>query len=548
MSSTAMTPNSREGITAQSTITNKIERLTSTSGALNVNASVSITGGATSANQTNGTQKTQIVDGSGNVIAATSNALNVAVISGGGGGTQYADGTARGTATGTLMMVDDGTNIQSAIGTTAGVLKVDLSATTANATAIKVDGSAVTQPVSGTVTANQGTAAAITAGWPILNSELADFTGTFTNATQTTSVTTTGSLDGYESATVSINGTYGTATAVFEGSDDSGTTWYTLQAARTSDGTIETGYTSLTNISRLWTLPITGLDQIRVRSTAVASGTANIRISVSSAANADAASVTIGTALPAGTALLGKVGIDQTTPGTTNLVALAANQSVNVAQINGITPLMGNGVTGTGSQRVTIASDNTAFAVNATLSAETTKVIGVVRTADGSGNLLTSTTNALDVNIKTSAATNISTNVAQLAGATTATGVGVSGTGTLRVVEANDLGRTLKSAGGSVASSGNNTLIAAGTNKLKVFAFSLTTTSTSSTTCIFQSGAGGTELWRVVLQAPTSVNVGANLAVAVPAYLFSTASATLLNLNLSGANTVHWSCGYFDEA
>lgn len=47
------------------------------------------------------------------------------------------------------------------------------------------------------------------------------------------------------------------------------------------------------------------------------------------------------------------------------LPALPANQSVNVAQINGVTPLMGNGVTGTGSQRVTIASDNTAFTVNA---------------------------------------------------------------------------------------------------------------------------------------------------------------------------------------
>lgn len=38
--------------------------------------------------------------------------------------------------------------------TTAANLKVDLSGTAANATAIKVDGSAVTQPVSGTVTAN----------------------------------------------------------------------------------------------------------------------------------------------------------------------------------------------------------------------------------------------------------------------------------------------------------------------------------------------------------------------------------------------------------
>lgn len=58
--------------------------------------------------------------------------------------------------------------------------------------------------------------------------------------------------------------------------------------------------------------------------------------------------------------------------------SLAANQSVNISQINGATPLMGNGVTGTGSQRVTIASDNTPFPVNATLSAETTKVIGTV--------------------------------------------------------------------------------------------------------------------------------------------------------------------------
>lgn len=51
---------------------------------------------------------------------------------------------------------------------------------------------------------------------------------------------------------------------------------------------------------------------------------------------------------------------------------------VNIKEINAVTPLMGNGTTGTGSLRVTIASDNTAFAVNATLSAETTKVIGTV--------------------------------------------------------------------------------------------------------------------------------------------------------------------------
>jgi hypothetical protein len=72
------------------------------------------------------------------------------------------------------------------------------------------------------------------------------------------------------------------------------------------------------------------------------------------------------------------------------LVGLAvAQQPTNTTQVGGNAVLAGNGVTGTGSQRVTIASDNTAFAVNATLSAETTKVIGVVRNADGAGNLLT---------------------------------------------------------------------------------------------------------------------------------------------------------------
>jgi hypothetical protein len=40
------------------------------------------TGAATSANQTNGNQKTQIVDGSGNVIASTNNSLNVNLLNG----------------------------------------------------------------------------------------------------------------------------------------------------------------------------------------------------------------------------------------------------------------------------------------------------------------------------------------------------------------------------------------------------------------------------------------------------------------------------------
>jgi hypothetical protein len=127
-------------------------------------------------------------------------------------------------------------------------------------------------------------------------------------------------------------------------------------------------------------------------------------------------------------------------------------------------------------------------------------------------------------------------------------GAGATSALTQRVVQADGGGKTILSASGSAASSGDNTLVAAGTNRLKVIAFSLTTTSTTAMTCIFQSGAAGTALWRVIIQAPTGASAGANLSIALPGWLFATASATLLNLNLSSANAVNWSVTYYDEA
>lgn len=102
--------------------------------------------------------------------------------------------------------------------------------------------------------------------------------------------------------------------------------------------------------------------------------------------------VQINAALPAGTALIGKTGIDQTTPGTTNKVSIGTDgtvaigtalpagaaligktgidqttpgttNAVSVSQIGSTTVSTGNGVVGAGVQRVVIASDQTAFAV-----------------------------------------------------------------------------------------------------------------------------------------------------------------------------------------
>lgn len=85
-------------------------------------------------------------------------------------------------------------------------------------------------------------------------------------------------------------------------------------------------------------------------------------VSSAGAAKVDGSAVTqpvsIATApvLVAGSAIIGKVGIDQTTPGTTNAASLSHIGSTTVAS--------GNGVVGAGVQRVAIASDNTAFSVN----------------------------------------------------------------------------------------------------------------------------------------------------------------------------------------
>lgn len=54
-------------------------------------------------------------------------------------------------------------------------------------------------------------------------------------------------------------------------------------------------------------------------------------------------------ALPSGTNLMGKVGIDQTTPGTTN--------AVSIAQLGANAVAVGTGISSTGTQRVTLATD-----------------------------------------------------------------------------------------------------------------------------------------------------------------------------------------------
>lgn len=260
----------------------------------------------------------RIADGSGNLLTSTTNALDINIKSGNP----------------TTMTVTQatGTNLHTVVdsGTITAVTAITNALPAGTNLLGKVGIDQTTPGTTNAVSANQGTAAALTAGWPVINAEAADTTGTFTNATQSTSVTAS-SLNGYANVLISINGTYGTATAVFEGSDDGGTTWYGISEADRSDSNvIESGYTSLTNVSRAWQISNPGWDSVRVRSTAVASGTVNVRISPSAAPTSAGASVSVGTALPTGANVIGGV----TQSGTwTDTVTQATASSLNATVV-----------------------------------------------------------------------------------------------------------------------------------------------------------------------------------------------------------------------
>lgn len=192
----------------------------------------------------------RLTDTSGNYVGA-------------GAGTQYADGAATATPTGTVAMGFDGTNVQALNVDASGNLQAEVTNT------VTIDGSAVTQPVSA-------------ASLPLP-------TGAATAANQQTDALTDTELR---------------ATPVV------------VDLGANNDVTVTSGSITVANAS----IPVTDNG--------------------------------------------GSLTVDGTVAATqSGSWSLAANQSVNVAQMNGVATTMGNGVSGTGVQRVTIASDSTGVIV-----------------------------------------------------------------------------------------------------------------------------------------------------------------------------------------
>lgn len=261
----------------------------------------------------------------------------------------YSAGTI--TATGISSTVA-GDTVYIANGTAGLPLQVSLANTGANATAVKVDGSAVTQPVSGTVTVGtfpdnepiniaQMNGVAVTmgngaSGTGVQRVTIAD------NSTGTLAVTqgTAANLN----ATVVGTGTLAVQPAGSVAHDATATSVNPNLVGGYSSAAAPTDVTADGEAVRAW--------HLRNGAQAVQPTFSGTLQTAGNGSAATAARVTLAN---------DSTGQVTLATGSNTIGALTANQSVNVAQINGVTPLMGAGNTGTGSHRVTIATDQAAL-------------------------------------------------------------------------------------------------------------------------------------------------------------------------------------------
>jgi hypothetical protein len=361
-----------------------------------------------------GITPTPIADKTGAGLTSTNNggkqSLDVNVTSTGGGGgadVQYVDGVTQITPTGTAAFGKNSSNILHALALDAsGNLNVNLAAGSISGgnAAASLTGAAVPTSADYTGFNSGGNLIGVSSSnpLPVVQTGTSSLpTGASTSALQTTINTTLGSpfqAGGSIGNTAFIANAGANLNTSLLQLDATGAKLNNAQASTTSGQTGPLIQGAVTTAAPTYTtaqtspLSLTTAGALRTDasgSTQPISGTITSNIGTTNGLALDASLTTLNTSVntllkPASTlAAVTTLGsITSALPTGANIIgALTANQSVNVAQINGVAPLMGNGVTGTGSQRVTIASDNTAFATNATLSAETTKVIGTVNVA-----------------------------------------------------------------------------------------------------------------------------------------------------------------------
>ncbi len=109
-------------------------------------------------------------------------------------------------------------------------------------------------------------------------------------------------------------------------------------------------------------------------------------------------------------------------------------------------------------------------------------------------------------------------------------------------------GKTIKNYSATI-SADTDVVPAVTAKRIKVFAYSIINESNTAVTPLFKSGgSAGTELWRVHLKgAAADTPMGANLATAVPSFIFGTVAGEKLTVDVGSAAVLHVSLAFWDD-
>lgn len=332
-----------------------------------------------------------IHDSAGNSLTSTASALDVNI-----------KNTTLAVTQSTSPWIISGAVTQSGTWTTGRTWALSLASDHVNAAqegawSVAVNNFPATQPVSGTVTALQGTSPWVVSGtvtstqgtspWVVSGTVAATQSGTWTTGRTWTLSNATDSVASVQSGAWSVAVNNFPATQPVSGTVTAlqGTSPWVVSGSVTAtqgtspwvvSGTVaatQSGTWNINNISGTISLP-TGaateatLAKLPLTQASTTSGQSGVLMQ--GAVTTAAPTYTTGQTDPLSLTTAGALRVDgsattQPVSGTVTANQGGAPWSFNQTQVNGVAVSTGNGVAGTGVQRVTIASDNTAFTVNA---------------------------------------------------------------------------------------------------------------------------------------------------------------------------------------
>jgi len=392
-------------------------------------------------------------------------------------------------------------------------------------------------------------------------------TGTITNNATTISLV----VKQYSTAIIQTTGTYAGITENFKVSYDNGTTYqpFPMTLVGITPTAPVTSVALATNASVVYQANLEGATNFEVVSSAYTSGTANVveTATTNPVTNYEPVGITNTPTviLGAGSALAGKFGIDQTTPGTTNLVAAGQNGTWTVQPGNtanttawlvaggktnnnaapgatnlGVLPVLANASnpSWTEGDMVTLSALlNGALRTDATTYGGTAVVTGGVNGSTGVGGLAASGASASGNPLQAGGVANTTEPTAVSAGQIIALYLDKVGKLIISPFAARE---NYLTGTASATGTGATALIASQGGSLKIYPTSISCGNSGATTTAvaFENGSGGTTLATLVVPAGGGNNVTfptplTGMSAATGFYMASGSSTTTLYCNVT---------------